>query len=533
MPAEQLINSLGMRMVPIPRGSFTMGQSVGGEFDERPTHRVALTRGFHLAGTQVTNAQYEQFDPRHRALRGNDGLSSGDDQAVIQVSWADAEAFCRWLSQREKRPYRLPTEAEWEYACRAGTQTPFWTGDDFPKDWGRNQKNTWTPAPVNLTVGTLPANGWGLYDMHGNVEEWCSDWYGPYALADQTDPTGPATGQMKVTRGGSHNTTPAYLRSANRSGALPADRNWLIGFRVVLGPPPAGQPTPPAKQATWAANVSTQTWQWTPPCDMARPWFGPLRTFVRIPAQADGPLYARHNHCPSVTWCDNGDLLAIWFSTRTEEGREMTIAAGRLRAGAGQWDPAAEFFKAPDRNMTGSALFNDGQGTLYHFNGLGAGPGWGSLALVLRQSRDQGVTWTACLIDAEHGLGNQVISGTLRTRSGALIQACDAVTQGHGGTVVHISRDDGKTWSNPAKGQKRKPFVAGGSGPIIAGIHAGIVELADGRLMALGRGDSLLSDGGDGRPASPRMPMSLSGDLGQTWTYQPSVFGPIWLCTLL
>jgi hypothetical protein len=232
-----------------------------------------------------------------------------------------------------------------------------------------------------------------------------------------------------------------------------------------------------------------------------------------------------HNHCPSITWCPNGDLLAAWFSTRAETGREMVILASRLRAGATAWDEPSLFFKAPDRNMTGSALFHDGQGTLYHFNGLEAGGMWANLALVLRTSRDNGMTWSAPrLIQPEHQPRNQVISGTLMTRDGYLIQACDAVYGAQGGTAIHVSPDRGQTWYDPGAAAPPSVFAAGASGSTIAGIHAGIAQLHDGSLLALGRGDDL--PGSD--PAlGLRMPISRSKDLGRTWTYAPSEFPPI------
>ncbi len=188
------INSLGMKMLPIPAGEFTLGDD-SGEFDERPAHRVVLRRPFFMAMTETTNAQYERFDPEHKALRGKRGFSRDDDEAVVFVSWREAADFCRWLSQREGKPYRLPTEAEWEYACRAGTTTAYHAGATLPSVFLKNDQFSWDPRPVSLRVGQTPANAWGLFDMHGNVEEWCQDWYGPYEQGEQTDPVGRARRQ--------------------------------------------------------------------------------------------------------------------------------------------------------------------------------------------------------------------------------------------------------------------------------------------------------------------------------------------------
>ena len=521
------VNSLGMRMVQIDPGTFDMGSDTG-DADERPVHPVVFSRSFWMATTEVTNTQYEQFDPGHRALRGKRGLSTQDDEAVVFVSWHDATAFCQWLSEREGLPYRLPTEAEWEYACRAGTATAYHTGDTLPEAYWRAQGFGWDPAPVDLTVGQTPPNSWGLYDMHGNVEEWCLDWYGPYPDRAQTDPAGHADGLFKVTRGGSHNTDVQFLRSANRLGTLPEDRHWLIGFRVVQAKAATRvlEGHRPAKH--WERNVDQAGFDWASHRTGRTPRFLPPLPFVRPPASGSGEPFYPHNHCPSITWCANGDLLACWFSTVSERGREMTILASRLRAGAEEWDPSSEFFKAPDRNMTGSSLFHDGRGTLYHFNGLEAGGGWANLALVLRRSRDNGATWCRPrLINAEHQRRNQVIDGASMTSDGTLIQPCDAVYGGNGGTAIHLSRDGGATWSDPGAGTPPPNFVAGERGGTIAGIHAGVVALNDGRLLAFGRGDSIRGQAGPGHNIDDRMPMSISSDMGKTWTYSASPFPPI------
>ncbi|MBN1937871.1 MAG: SUMF1/EgtB/PvdO family nonheme iron enzyme [Anaerolineae bacterium] len=511
-----MINSLGMRLVRIDGGQFAMGQA-DGDYDERPVHEVRISQPFWIAATPVTNAQYERFDPAHRRYRGARGLSSDDDEAVVWVSWHDAVAFCVWLSEQEGEPYRLPTEAEWEYACRAGTTTAFHTSDTLPELYHRRQQEGWYPTPVPLHVAQTPPNAWGLHDMHGLAEEWCWDWYGPYVAQAQVDPLGRADGEFKVTRGGSHNVEVQFLRSANRLGTLPEDKHWLIGFRVVKGILPQTKPLPAPAPPAWAISVSQDRYSW-PAHDPGQPYFeGPI-PFMRWPEHPERvPMYG-HNHCPSVTWCDDGDLLAVWFSCERERGREMTILASRLRQGSDQWDLPAEFFNAPDRNMTGSALFNDGAGKLYHFNGLEAAGMWANLAVTLRTSVDNGATWSkARLIAPDHQPRNQVISGTSRTRDGVLIQPCDAVYGGNGGTAIHISHDGGLTWFDPGAGTPPPDFQGGATGGTIAGIHAGVVELKDGSLLAFGRGDEI---GG-------QMPTSRSADLGQTWRYAPGPFPPI------
>jgi len=523
---SDFVNSLGMKMVRIEAGSFRMGQEKGGDFDERPVHKVTISRPFHMGVTEVTNAQYEKFDPAHRKLRGKLGFSKGDDEAVVFVSWREGVAFCKWLSKKEGKPYRLPTEAEWEYACRAGTTTPYHTGEKLPKAFHKNVTLSWQPGsnrgkdkPVDLTVGATPANAWGLRDMHGNVEEWCGDWYGPYAKGDQVDPVGRADGDFKVTRGGSHSTTLAFLRSANRSGTLPADKSWLIGFRVVRGEAPETKPLPVVRPPLSARNVK----QTVPPDltrgpDPSKPFFRGPRVYVKPPRPENCPVFNRHNHCPALVNCPNGDLLAIWYTCRTEPGRELGIVASRLLYGADEWQPASPFWDAPDRNDHASALWVDEKGTIYHFNGLSAAATWGSLATIMRTSTDNGATWSrARLIMPEHGLHHMPIESVIRTKEGAILVPCDAVVGGSGGSAVLVSRDDGKTWVDPGEGRPAPDFSPGKTGAWIAGIHAGFVQLRDGRLMAFGRGDAI-----DGR-----MPRSISNDLGRTWTYSASPFPPI------
>jgi formylglycine-generating enzyme required for sulfatase activity len=267
-----------MKFVRINAGTFTMGHKgelpdhiksakefsggrdvwlpSNGDYDEGPKHKVTITKPFYIGVTEVTNEQYEQFDRLHIHLRGKKAFSIDGDEAVVFISWHEAKAFCDWLSKKEGLPYRLPTEAEWEYVCRAEKTTHYSTGDTLPQVFIKNPDNSWYPNPVRgrgskevvpLHVGKTPPNPWGLYDMHGNVEEWCHDWYGPYDKSHQIDPVGRVDGDFKVTRGGSHGTFPYYLRSANRLGTVPEDKSWFIGFRIVLGRMPRTKrlPMPP------------------------------------------------------------------------------------------------------------------------------------------------------------------------------------------------------------------------------------------------------------------------------------------------
>ncbi|MSU48289.1 MAG: glycoside hydrolase [Opitutus sp.] len=550
--AETFTNFVGMTLVRIEAGPFLMGNdgeidyaqlpkagsNMPGyrkkgdgnpplaanplEWDETPVHEVRITTPVYFAATPVTNAQFERFRPEHRALRGKQGFSRRDDEAVVFVSWHDAVAFCAWLGEREGRVYRLPTEAEWEWACRTGSSTAYNTGNTLPEAYQRHQvmdrEHSLAPNQVSLMVGTTPPNAWGLHDMHGLVEEWCHDWYGPYEVEPAFDPVGREHGLARVTRGGSHSTGLPFLRSANRSAALPETRTFLIGFRVVSARLPATPTLPDGPAPRWAGDVGQTRAKANVADAAAPPIFLEPRTYTRIAADANGPLFITHSHCPSVTVCPNGDLLAVWFTTIVERGREMVIAGARLRHGRAQWDEPDIFFHVPDRNLTGSALWWDGGKRLYHANGVGVGDDYKNLALALRTSDDNGATWSAPrLIDAEHRPRNQVIDTFLRTRDGTLVIACDSTSEGAGGTAVHISRDDGLTWTDPGAGKAAPKFAEGERGAWIAGIHAGIVELRDGGWLALGRGNDI---GG-------RMPMSVSADGGVTWSYTSSEFEPI------
>lgn len=486
------------------RFAITVDHVRNGDFDERPIHDVTVSQPYLLSTCEITNAQYELFDPSHAALRGKNGFSARDDEAVVFVSWYEAKAFCDWLSERVGQPFRLPTEAEWEYACRAGTSTLFHTGDELPEAFLKNARRTSFDDgrdKVDTFVGRTPASPWGLFDMHGNVEEWCSDWYGPYAAEAQSDPVGRAEGDFKVARGGSHGTYPYFLRSANRMATLPENKHWLIGFRVVLGERPNTKPlpTPPPQRFQRNVNQSELPNARGGP-KRTEPYFKGPREYVRIPEGSHGPLFSHHNHDTAIVACDNGDLLAIWYTCVEERGRELAVGGTRLRHGEEEWEQASLFWDVPDRNDHCPALWNDGAGTLYHFNGLCVAGKWEPLAIVMRTSSDHGVTWSkARLIVPEHGFRQMVGEPVFRTEDGTIAFGADT----DGGSALWTSKDNGDTWSD-----------AGGT---IAGIHAGIAPLKDGRILAFGRG----------RNVDGRMPKSISEDGGKTWEVTASEFPPI------
>lgn len=229
---------------------------------EHPQHRVTITKRFYMGTYEVTVGEFRQFVNRSGyktdaekadgacvwsrwsglfvkkgdANWRNPYFKQEDSQPVVCVSWNDGVEFCRWLSENEQITYRLPAEAEWEYACRAGTTTAFYYGDSL----SRKQANFSVLANSGKTVraGSFRPNAWGLYDMHGNVLEWCSDWYGEnyYSSSPVNDPKGPGSGEYRVIRGGCYYHFGRFCRSAFRTCEGPTNRFNILGFRVVQTP---------------------------------------------------------------------------------------------------------------------------------------------------------------------------------------------------------------------------------------------------------------------------------------------------------
>lgn len=295
----EITSSIGMKLVRIPAGEFMMGNEASFEalraaFPEMPrnhfnvaspSHRVRITKPFYLSVHEVTVGQFRRFveDQKYKTeaerdsnggygynvdvprmhfnashfMWRNSGWDQSDNHPVVNVTWNDAIAFCEWLTRKEGLSYRLPTEAEWEYACRAGAQTRYSTGDESASLEGvanvADQSNETIPGEslqrnsefpyftfddrytFSAPVGKFKPNRFGLYDMHGNVSEWCSDWFDRryYESAPTEDPPGPARGTERVVRGGAWCHSPHYLRSAFRLRAEPKWRTDFIGFRVA------------------------------------------------------------------------------------------------------------------------------------------------------------------------------------------------------------------------------------------------------------------------------------------------------------
>ena len=293
---REITNSIGMKLVLIPPGEFMMGSTEPAEElvrafaaynrkpeffkDEFPRHRVRITKAFYLGKFEVTVGQFRRFvaetgykteaesdgtggwgyNPQTGQCEGrkpefnwlNPGFTQTDDHPVLDVTWNDVAAFCRWLSTKEGKTYRLPTEAQWEYACRAQTSTRYHNGDDPAAlanvantldDSGRTafphvQELDILPGDkpkFTVAVGGKEPNQFGLYDMHGNVWEWCADWYGEdyYSKSPLDDPPGPDSGKVRMRRGGGWNSFPLWARASFRNWNTPQSRCVNLGFRAA------------------------------------------------------------------------------------------------------------------------------------------------------------------------------------------------------------------------------------------------------------------------------------------------------------
>ena len=523
---ESSENSLGMHMVKIKPGEFMMGTNLppdwqsrdyeGPNWDESPPHPVVLTRSFYMAAGEVTNSQYEVFDPEHKKYRGRNGYSTKDDNPVMFVSWFDAMDFCKWLSEKENKYYRLPTEAEWESACRAGTTTPYYTGETMPAE------------------GDMTPNDWGLHAMHNGVAEWCLDWWAPYADEEQVNPVGPAEGIVRILRGGEGGYPGMqYLRSANRKGTVPGDAFEMLGFRVVMGKLPGKLYQTPSVKYTVFENVSQEKKIWGRAPE--EPYFrGGIDYFIE-PGDSMSFPYFNRIHNPTLTWCENGDLLGSAFTAPIDRSCQMTIFISRLRAGNENWDPPALFFIAPDLNVSNSALFHASEGEIHHYNGISS-PNV-VYAMIKRVSRDNGATWSPPEIvhkRPEHPASVEYrLTGEFKgqprlwphfdlmyLRDGSLLMPSEIGAGNESGTVLWKSHDNGDSWTEITRfGWNPDGYAReGGEAGWIAGIHAPVVELKNGDLFAFGRHSNIRG----------QAPFSLSKDQGKTWTYRPSGFPPIY-----
>ncbi len=239
---DLITNTIGMKLKLIPAGEFMMGSPDDEKDryeDEGPQHKVRITKPFYMGVTEVTQGQWFAV-MKTKPWEGKVYVQEGEDYPAVYVSWDDAIEYCQKLRATEGKSYRLPTEAEWEYACRGGKSTSYSFGSDASelKDFAWFRENAYDIGEKYAhTVGGKQPNPFGLYDMHGNVWEWCTDWKGDYSAAAATDPVGPSTGADRVKRGGSwYDYSAGNCRSASRVGGDPSIRSNDRGFRLALSP---------------------------------------------------------------------------------------------------------------------------------------------------------------------------------------------------------------------------------------------------------------------------------------------------------
>lgn len=518
---EPFANSVGQRMVPIPAGSFTMGalnptpESLGGpsfslrgDWDEQIVHQVTITQPYFISETPVTQEVYRQF---RQEETGVDFFAP----YVAGVSWDDAVEFCAWLSRKEGKTYRLPSEAEWEHAVRGGTATLFWSGDS-PPDRGA-------------------ANPFGIRDASIGFPEWCLDWHGQYPSGVQIDPVGPAAGIARIVRGGGVELRspeneadkklpklgftptrwiapgPYYARSANRASMIPSARstpgalNHYIGFRVVQADPPAAAPLPAEHPFPLSAVLQTTDVDHAGP-DPGTPYLR-VRPILPIPpendqggaAEAAGihPGVMGHIHSGGITVMPNGDVLQVSFtaSRRLTEAQPNTrMVVSRLRRGTSEWDMPELFYDLADNQDMSALLWTDGDRVWYV--GGGTYNYYGDMCFKFATTDDNGATWTPLQLPhitwKRPYNENQPINSMFRDRQGTIYFASDAKGAA---SMLWATDDDGKTWHD-----------AGGR---TAGRHSTVALLKNGVFLAMG-GKSSNIDG--------YMPKVVSHDRGKTWS---------------
>jgi hypothetical protein len=536
-------NSLGMKFVLIPDGSFLMGESnqidtkkldvspylEHGDYDEHPVHRVIITHPFYMSVSQVTVEEYKKFRPDYKGVSAYFPYATG-------ISWNDAVAFCKWLSQKEGKPYRLPTEAEWEYACRAGTNTLFYTGNNLPD--------------------SLTPNAWGLYNMEDKVAEWVYDWYGDYTEREQTDPVGPDEGFARVVRGaGLDKQTPYYSRSANRAGIAPdfpplplealhamvkdssavkkkiSERKFLkdreqytdfykkefnnegnhhIGFRIVQADMPAAKPVHRQRPFVEQGVIQNTDFARSGP-DPKKPYFRKRNLLPIPPDNTDShqldvittagfhPGILRHNHSPALAACPNGDLIAVYYTSVSETDPDVALIALRLRAGADQWDMPDMFLDFPDVDDHAPLLWTDGDTVklFWGANELGSG-----FPFQWISSADNGASWSKVHFPVFEtllgGYSAQPINSAFRDKKGYIHIASDAIGAQ---SVLWLSTNNGKTWRDP--------------GGRTGGRHTTFALLDDGSILGMG---------GKSSDINGYMPESISDDEGSSWKILRSPF---------
>jgi len=470
-----------IEMVKVEAGSFKMG---GGDLKDRPdalpVHTVTITRDFWIAREPI---KYELFARFCREELGTEPDAENLLGYVVGISWHDADRFCAWLSAKTGLPYRLPTEAEWEYCARNSRR------------FGIDR----------------------MCDM--NIREWCFDWYDAYSPEEQADPAGPDSGMFKVVRGGFLDNPAkfnAYYLDVWARGSLPphyrhfpGDPNDFgrhnVGFRVVQAEP----------VQTNGKNVviplSLHVRQHRPRTEITtdKPYFRKRRLFPIPPDTASpeavrafglNPLLRHHNHSPGFDVAPNGDLIVSIYSSYHEYDPEVGLMGARLRYGADEWEMPDIWLNAVGVNDHAPLLFTDRDGTIYHFWG------WPQLdnafPFQFVYSKDSGATWSPVqfpkFADRAEKVASQPINTVVHAEDGWYYVPCDV--QGESASILWRSIDL-INWEVP-RGKT-------------AGRHSAVVELKDGRLLAIG---------GKNTSIYGYMPQAISTDKGDSWTVSKTPF---------
>jgi hypothetical protein len=542
------INSIGIKLIDIPGGSFNMGERnptapdefmeylVNGDYDEKPIHKVTIKNHFLISEIEITIEQYKMFKPDYEGVKEFAPYATG-------INWYDANEFCKWLSKKEGKTYRLPTEAEWEYAAKAGTGTLYSTGNEI------------SDSP----------NKWGLMNLHNNIAEWCYDWYGEYSYKDQIDPIGVESGFSKVVRGaGIDRQTPYYLRSANRASMSPNfppisnadikklaekisgnkfdghktnenkkpegfkdvniyknfyrdvlnnEGNTNIGFRIVQAEMPKTKPASSIKPyATDCVKQNNDVSKIGP--SESIPFFR-KRNLLPIPPENIIPeklkdmyvtgidkSFLSHNHSPGLEVMPNGDLFAIYFSAVEEITPDVTLIAARLPFGSDEWEMPSPFLDFADVDDTSPMLWKDKDTINFYWgtNKLDSG-----FPFQWITSYDNGESWSEVKFPIfETPIGGhsaQPINSAFRDSNGTIYVSSDGIGPE---SILWKSYNNGKTWID--------------NGGRTGGRHTSFVQLKDGSILGMG-GKSSNIEG--------YMPQSISHDGGKTWKISKTPFASL------
>ncbi len=505
------------------KSPVTSSRPKHGDFDEVPAHEVRISHAFRMSVTQVSPEEFAEFDPSYEAHEATPAYAAG-------VTWGQAMAYCRWLSKKTGKPWRLPTEAEWEYVARAGG-TKLYGNSDLP-----------------LSVDQ--PNAFGVENQEVGRPEWTLDWYGPYQSGEAVDPTGAAESMTRVIRGGGLDwrhtatrttpdlnlpaTAPYFSRPANRASAPPSygSEYGNIGFRVVQAPMPETPHTPgwhyffqtAVKQTTILGGPSLSLAIDTP--DLSKPIY---RTHELFP-ELDGKNMAAvgwklgiargigvNYHNSAIQVLPNGDLLAAFYNTPDyEDDPDQTVMTMRRRAGTERWDMPEPWPIFADAALAAPVIWNDPAhrsqpgGKTWFFWGfprlIGAPPfAWAT-------SDDSGATWSAAHFPVfPKPIGryvSQPINSIVRGPDGTIYMPTDSTGRepdGNGSvSAVWGTKDEGRTW-----------FDTGGR---TAGRHTTIVIAKNGNLLGFGGKNSSI----DGK-----MPLATSDDDGKTWVKSKTPFDPL------